>query len=331
MTTLDAGASPVPADGAPEPHAVRLEAAGTQPEGVIHEVGGLYGGRGWSAHATEHPFTYRYTAVGDAAVTLRRSRITGAIRGAIPHTDDYVVQWLTEGTGVPDVRQDRVPMRIGTPMLFPSDREFVFAYEDYDQRLVHLSRELVHEVSAERFHTGQVTDLALDHLRELDAEAVARWRRQMTLLAQELRHGVGTLLWHTLTREAASAFLDLYPPAAPELPAVVLLPRKARLRAAVGFVHEHLDRPLSVADIADAAGLSIRAVQEAFQRDLDTTPMNYVRRVRLERVRIELHRSDPATTSVQDVARRWGFAHLGRFASEYLRAVGEYPRQTLRR
>ncbi len=312
-------------------HAVRLEASGDHPDAVIDEVGGLYDGHGWAAHATDQPFTYRYTAVGDAAVTLRRSRITGYIRGAIPCTDDYIVQWLTEGTGVPDVRRDRVPMQIGVPMLFPTDREFVFEYQDYDQRLVHLSRELVDDVAAERHRTGAVGSLQLDHLRTLDPAAVARWRNQMTLLARELRNGVGTLLWHTLTRDAAAAFLDLYPPAAPELPAVVLLPRRARLRAAVEFVHEHLDQPLTVAEIAQAAGLSIRAVQESFQRDLGTTPMAYLRRVRLECVRLELQRGDPSNASVQEIARRWGFSHLGRFSGEYLRQHGEYPRQTLRR
>lgn len=312
-------------------HAVRLEAVGTSPEGVVAEVGGLYDGRGWSARPTDQPFTYRYTAVGDDAVTLRRSRITGAIRGAIPAPDDYIVQWITEGVGIPDVRRDRVPLAVGVPMLFPTQREFVFEYHDFDQRLVHLSRSLVHEVAEERYRTGPVADLALDHLRALDPAAVVRWRGQMTMLAQELRNGVGTLLWQTLTRDAAAAFLALYPPALPEVPEVVLLPRLARLRAAVEFVHEHVHEPLTVGDIARAAGLSIRSVQEAFQRNLDCTPMTYLLRVRLERVRIELLRSDPGTTSVQDVARRWGFAHLGRFSGTYAAVYGEYPRHTLRR
>ncbi|WP_146240200.1 helix-turn-helix domain-containing protein [Curtobacterium sp. MCSS17_008] len=312
-------------------HAVRLEAIGTSPDGVVEEVGGLYDGRGWAAHSTGRPFSYRYTAVGDDAVTLRRSRITGAIRGAIPHTDDYIVQWLTEGVGVPDVRHDRVPLTTGVPMLFPTDREFVFEYQDYDQRIVHLSRSLVHDVAEERYRTGPVDDLALDHLRTLDPAAVARWRGQVTLLARELRNGVGTLLWQTLTRDAAAAFLALYPPALPEIPEVVLLPRLSRLRAAVEFVHEHVHEPLTVGDIARAADLSVRSVQETFQRHLDCSPMTYLLRVRLARVRIELLRADPGTTTVQDVARRWGFAHLGRFSGTYAQAYGEYPRQTLRR
>jgi AraC-like DNA-binding protein len=308
---------------------VRFEAVGTRPDAAVAEIGGLYAGKEWAAHVTGQPFTYRYTAVGDDTVTLRRSRITGHIRGVVPRTDDYIVQWITEGSGVPDVRIDRVPLALGVPMLVPTDREFAFDYRDYDQRLVHLSRELVHDVAAERRGTGRVSNLALDHLRPLDGAAVARWRTQTTLLSRELHHGVGSLLWHTLTRDAAAAFLDLYPPEVPELPAVVLLPRMARLRAAVEFVHTNVDRPLTVTEIAGAAGLSVRSIQESFQRNLGQTPMAYVQRLRLERVRIDLAQSDPASTSVRSVARRWGFTHLGRFSGAYVQAFGEYPRQTL--
>lgn len=101
---------------------------------------------------------------------------------------------------MPDVTQDRVPLQLDVPMLFPTCREFVFEYEDYDQRLVHMSRRLVHEVADEMFHTGQVTDLGIDHLRPLDPTAITQWRSSLSLLSRELRTGgVDTLLWHTLT------------------------------------------------------------------------------------------------------------------------------------
>lgn len=310
---------------------VRLEAVGTDPAAAVAEIGGLYAGREWAARPTERPFAYRYTAVGDDAVTLRRSRIAGSIRGAIPRTDDYVLQWITSGEGVPDVRHDRVPLTHGVPMLFPSEREFVFEYRDYDQRLVHLSRALVQQVAEERFHIVPGTDLALDHRRRLDPDALVRWQSATRALVEELRRGVGTLLWQGVTRRTAAAFLDLYPPTVEELPAAVLLPRRARLRAAVEYVHAHVQDPITVSDIAAAAGLSVRAVQEAFQRNLDRSPMAYLLEVRLARAHRDLLRADPTTTSVQEVARRWGFSHLGRFSGTYLQAFGEYPKRTLRR
>jgi transcriptional regulator GlxA family with amidase domain len=47
-------------------------------------------------------------------------------------------------------------------------------------------------------------------------------------------------------------------------------------------VDDNAHRDISVADIAAAANVSIRTIQLAFRRHLDTTPNAYLRRVRLE-------------------------------------------------
>jgi AraC-like DNA-binding protein len=311
--------------------AVRIEASGSSTSAFIADIGPLYAGRNWVARSTGHPFAYRYTAVGDDDVTLRRAQVDGLIRGTVPASEVYIVQWITAGRGVLDIVDDRVPLQVDVPMLLPTGRDLVFEYQDHDQRAVHLSRRSVHGVADELFHTGRVVDLGIDHLQKLTPAAVAQWRSSFALLSRELRAGgVGTLQWHTLARGTAAAFLRMYPPTVTALPPAVLLPRRARLRAAVEFVHEHVAEPLSVSDIAGAAGLSVRATQEAFQHHIGRTPMNYLLQVRLEHVRREFLDAAPTTGSVQTIARRWGFVHLGRFSAAYRRAFGEYPRATLR-
>ena len=99
------------------------------------------------------------------------------------------------------------------------------------------------------------------------------------------------------------------------------------LRRATAFIEEHPASPLTVREIADAAGVGIRALQSAFRRHLEVTPMGYLRRVRLERVHRELRAGG---VTVQESARRWGFANLGRFAAEYRAEYGETPSRTLR-
>lgn len=59
--------------------------------------------------------------------------------------------------------------------------------------------------------------------------------------------------------------------------------------------------------------------------------MTYLRRLRLEKVHEELSAAEPDLASVTEVATRWGFVHLGRFAAAYYRAFGEFPSETLRR
>jgi transcriptional regulator GlxA family with amidase domain len=59
--------------------------------------------------------------------------------------------------------------------------------------------------------------------------------------------------------------------------------------------------------------------------------MAYLRRLRLARVHEELRTSDPRQTSVGEVAYRWGFTHLGRFAGTYRAQYGVSPSHTLHR
>jgi AraC-like DNA-binding protein len=112
------------------------------------------------------------------------------------------------------------------------------------------------------------------------------------------------------------------PPAAPVSPRPVQLVLDA--------VHAHPEHPFTTAELAAAAGVGARWLQVAFRRQLGLSPMAYVREVRLERARTELAQADPARTTVADVAFRWGFGHLGRFAEKYRERYGELPSETLK-
>lgn len=60
-------------------------------------------------------------------------------------------------------------------------------------------------------------------------------------------------------------------------------------------------------------------------------PLQYLKNCRLEAARHELSNPGPEKTSVTDVAMRYGFHHLGRFAGYYKSAFGELPSETLSR
>lgn len=105
----------------------------------------------------------------------------------------------------------------------------------------------------------------------------------------------------------------------------------ASVRRALAYLEEHVADPISLADIAQGAGLTVRGLQAAFQRHLDTSPMAELRRLRMLRVHDALRDADPYSSTVAPIARRWGFAHLSRFASDYRSQFGELPSQTLRR
>ena len=96
------------------------------------------------------------------------------------------------------------------------------------------------------------------------------------------------------------------------------------------YICAHIDDPLTATGIADACGLSVRALQQGFQISMQTSPMRYLRELRLRKVREDLLIADPETTSVAEIAHRWGFGHLGRFAGFYRDVYGERPSAALR-
>lgn len=102
------------------------------------------------------------------------------------------------------------------------------------------------------------------------------------------------------------------------------------LRRAKAFVEEHAHEDIGLADVAAAVHVTPRAVQYAFRRHVGTTPMRYLRRVRLSRAHQDLLAADPAAgDTVTAVAVRWGFVHPGRFAAHYQHSYGVAPRVTL--
>ncbi|MDQ6523036.1 AraC family transcriptional regulator [Nocardioides sp. LHD-245] len=87
-------------------------------------------------------------------------------------------------------------------------------------------------------------------------------------------------------------------------------------------------RDWTAAELAREAGVGIRRLQQGFQRYLGHTPTQHLLAVRLERVHTDLLGTTEG--SVADIASRWGFTHLGRFAASYRDRYGVAPSVTLR-
>jgi AraC-like DNA-binding protein len=104
----------------------------------------------------------------------------------------------------------------------------------------------------------------------------------------------------------------------------------ATIRKAIDLIEADPRAPLSVADLAAGCGVGARALQHGFQRHVGLSPMAYLRNARLRGADAELRAPVAADDTVALVARRWGFAHPGRFAAAYEAKYGQPPGQTLR-
>ena len=85
----------------------------------------------------------------------------------------------------------------------------------------------------------------------------------------------------------------------------------------------------STIDLAAGVGVSDRWVRAAFREVFGVSPSAYFRAIAIEGARRDLRLARPESTSVTEVATRWGFWHLGRFSSTYLAYIGELPSATL--
>ncbi|NGO72624.1 helix-turn-helix transcriptional regulator [Streptomyces boncukensis] len=159
-------------------------------------------------------------------------------------------------------------------------------------------------------------DLALWSLLEQDvphgllAQPLIRDRIEQTLL-----DGLLLAAGHTYRAELTEA-------AAPMRPSAV--------QRVMDMVRAYPAEPYDAARLAAIGQVSLRTLQEAFRTHVGMSPTAYVSEVRLQRAHAQLRSSAPGATRISEVAHRWGFAHLGRFAQRYRARFGETPSETLR-
>lgn len=176
---------------------------------------------------------------------------------------------------------------------------------------------------------SEALELAIIRLRE-DSAHQRRLRQQLkpdspfipqmeTRATQSLR-AAEIIAAHVLPRFRSSAAL-----AARRIPAY-----PPHIRRVVDAIEAHPEQGYTAAILAGMAGVSERSLQKSFMQHLEMSPMAYIRQVRLAMVHEDLSRADPAAVTVTEVARRWGFAHLGRFSAAYRARYGVPPSHTVR-
>ena len=103
------------------------------------------------------------------------------------------------------------------------------------------------------------------------------------------------------------------------------------VKAAEDYALAHMGDRLYVTDLCKAAGVSERSLEYAFKEIMGMTPVAYLTRVRLHRVRQALLAAAPGSTTVSAEALNGGFWHFGEFSRAYRDCFGELPSETLRR
>ncbi|KZB86368.1 helix-turn-helix transcriptional regulator [Amycolatopsis regifaucium] len=246
--------------------------------------------------------------------------------------DAYTVIVTMNGRNQITLGQEIVPSR---HVVTGPETRFRTRFEHPDILLLRVGKRLVADAMRERLGETPTSTLHFDPA-VVETSGMGQW---ITLL-------------HTFSETAASGLFDRSPLAAAHFEKLLLhglldtqphslsgdlagerpRPKSAAVRRAMIHCEEHATDPVSIGELAMVAGVSVRALQLAFRTELGLTPMEYLRRVRLDYVHQDLLAiaQGRAEGTVTDVALRWGFTHLGRFSGFYRQTYGKLPSETAR-
>jgi AraC-like DNA-binding protein len=96
-------------------------------------------------------------------------------------------------------------------------------------------------------------------------------------------------------------------------------------------IEENPEQSLFIPEICKAIGVSGRTLRQCCQEQLGVSPKHYLLLRRMHLTRRALRTAAPDAATVTDLATRYGFWQLGRFAVEYRSLFGETPSTTLHR
>ena len=112
--------------------------------------------------------------------------------------------------------------------------------------------------------------------------------------------------------------------AQPRPGALQILETGKRLRPVLQHLNAHLEKPITVPQLAQLAGMSASRLFAYFRSRLDCTPMAYVSQLRLKKAAALL--SQISQPSIKEVAAATGFATASHLSREFKRRYGVSPR-----
>lgn len=223
----------------------------------------------------------------------------------------------------------------GTTFISQEEHSPTFLYDaDTEVLKLRFDRHRLEELRCKMQHHAPGGPLRFDRLMSLP-DACYRWVSLLRFVVATLNASEQRPSSMEMTRMEELLMLTLlsvqpsnYPADSARRDATV---STRQFRWAVDYIHHHLAEDIRLSDIAGAAACSIRSLARAFNQACDTTPMQYLQGLRLERVKAELSHMTSVERAIAEIAFHWGFRHLGEFNRKYRETFGQTPSETRQR
>jgi AraC-like DNA-binding protein len=208
-------------------------------------------------------------------------------------------------------------------------------YGPTQQLMVRLSRRRLERIIASETGIGIGDPLSFGVLQVLDLERVSTLWNYMVTICRDLNDPhpcftgqLGRLAERTLLLLLLNAVPNNYKWAFAEESLSSAAPYY--VRRIEGYIREHAREPITTDDLVAVGGVSARSIYHGFRRFRSTTPMSYLKAVRLDLARDVLVKGRRrGAHSVTEAATAAGYANLSQFSRDYKARFRESPSQTL--
>jgi AraC-like DNA-binding protein len=97
-----------------------------------------------------------------------------------------------------------------------------------------------------------------------------------------------------------------------------------RLQPVLGYIRTHLDRDLSLTELAEVINISPTYFASLFKQIMRISPRQYVIQQRVEQAKLMLSKTDLA---IADIALQVGFSSQSHLTQHFKRFTGKTPKQ----
>ena len=281
-------------------------------------------------------FHHRQARLGSLGVNLMEYG-AGVMVNAPPFSDFYLLQFTLSGYCQIWQNNTHAILPAGSVAIVNPFLAFKKAWMPGARQLfLRIDKCLVEREFQAWTGIDDLRDIEFDLLPVTDITQVGTLTRYVQMLCNDLREEKSNLTHPLVAARIASGLVSILLSSMPhnkrravEAAAKPVAP--FFVRRVERFIEENARDPIALADLSGIAGVSARALQMGFRQFRNTTPMAYLRTIRLELARTELARAGRRGGSVAAIAMLMGFGNLGRFAHDYQARFGELPSETLGR
>jgi AraC-like DNA-binding protein len=286
----------------------------TRPDIARSHLAAIFANHDLRLSAGKVDFSHQQAKLCDAAIGLLRYGTE--VEVVAPALDCYVAQLTLDGEVA--FRAERFETRLSAGTLFVMNPGL-----RYRKTWSRDARQLMIKIPRSRLaaHAGRAVRFAP---QPSDLQAADGFVSYVAHVCRDLASSRGLSAHDGLRREMEDLLLSALLSAQPH---DLTDDAPAYLHRAEAHIRAHPFRSVALSELVAVSGASERALQQAFRRYRETSPLDFSRDVRLDAARAALVEG----ASVTGAALEFGFTHFSRFAQSYAARFGEKPSEAAKR